>query len=422
MIGALAIALILAPSVNGGARAASADKAKATKVVTLTYELWDQDQIPAMRQIIGQFQRSHPNVRVKLHRTLFTVYWTKLQSAAAGGTLADIFWMNGPHFPLYASNGILMPLSSLASRDHLSLGHYPRSLVKLYSFKNQLYALPKDYDTIGLWYNKTLFRAAGLSYPNSSWTWNTLQDAARRLTNPSKGVFGIAAPATNQEGYYNTIFQNGGYVISPNRKKSGYDNPKTIGGLKFWYSFVKNKWSPSQAQLTPTASRDTDTWLEEGKVAMVFGGSWLALRFATNAYTRDKVDVAILPKGAQRATVIHGLGYAVNRRTKHPKEAWELLKFLASSTAALVEARTGTVIPAYKGTQSAWAHSVPQFHLQYLLDEVRYAKPFPVSERSADWELLEDRYFTEAWDGQLGMDDAARTVARQMNGILATER
>jgi len=255
-------------------RGAAAEPASAT--VTLSYAFWDKSQAPAIQQIINAFERSHPGIRIQPQITPFSQYWTKLQTSASGGSAPDTFWMNGPNFDLYASNGQLMSLSPLIKRDHVSMGNYPKSLVNLYTYKGTYYALPKDFDTIGLWYNKTMFQAAHVPFPNAGWTWATFQSAAKKLTNPSKGVWGFVAFDTNQEGYYNTIFQNGGYVISADHKKSGYDNPNTIGGLKLWTDLHKIKVSPKPQKINET---DKDTPFQPGTVAMELGGHWLAVYF-----------------------------------------------------------------------------------------------------------------------------------------------
>ena len=291
---AIASAIVLLTSAGyGGVRAAGITSSPARASVTITYGFWDKNQAPALQQIANAFHRAHPEITVKQQVTPFAEYWTKLQTAATGGSLPDVFWMNGPNFLLYASNGILMPLSDNIKKDKVSLSNYPSSLVKLYSYQGKVYALPKDFDTIGLWYNKTLFRAAHVKFPDATWTWKTLMAAARKLTNKSKGVWGIAAQNANQEGYYNTIPENGGYVITANHKKSGYDTPNTIGGLKFWTDMIKAGVSPTNAQMTETTPI---SMLESGKIAMLYGGSWNAIEFNSNSYTKNRVDVAVLPK------------------------------------------------------------------------------------------------------------------------------
>jgi multiple sugar transport system substrate-binding protein len=160
---------------------------------------------------------------------------------------------------------------------------------------------------------------------------------------------------------------------------------------------------------------------ESGKVAMLYGGSWNAIEFKANEYTKNKVDVAVLPKGKTRATVIHGLGYVISGKTSHPKEAWQFVKFLGSKDAALIQAKTGTVIPAFKGTQQPWVKAIPQFHLKFFLDELAYAKPYPASKNTAKWNDLETKYFTKAWSGQMSIQSAAKQVAKEMNAALAKE-
>src|SRR5947209_3157831 len=408
----LLLALVLTACGGGGSSSSGQN-------VTLRYSIWDTNQAPAMQQIAAEFKKTHPNINVQVQVTPFTEYWTKLETAATGGSAPDIFWMNGPNLIKYASNNVLLPLDDKISADKVDLSNYPPSLVALYTYNGKHYALAKDFDTVALWYNKKLFDAAGLKYPDASWNWNTLRDAARKLTNPSKGVWGIAAQQANQEGYYNTIPQNGGYVISNDKKSSGYDKPATIGGLQFWINLIQDKSSPTLAQMTDTPPISL---FESGKVAMLYAGSWNAIEFAHNEYTKDKVDVAVLPQGKQRATVIHGLGNVIFANTPHPQEAWEFVKFLGSKQAADIQAKTGTVIPAYNGSQVNWVKAYPNFHVQVYIDELAYAVPFPISKNTAAWEDVESKVLNQVWAGQMSVDKGAKQLAQQMNQILAQEQ
>src|SRR4051812_19654654 len=61
--------------------------------VTLTYGLWDQAQVPAMKKIIAGFHAQHPDIDVQIQVPPGETYWTKLQTAATAGTAPDVFWM-----------------------------------------------------------------------------------------------------------------------------------------------------------------------------------------------------------------------------------------------------------------------------------------------------------------------------------------
>lgn len=386
--------------------------------VTLTYAVWNKDQVPALEQVIKKFEQSHDNIDVKIQLTPFDQYWTKLQAAASSGSAPDVFWMNGVNAHLYASNEMLLPLNEKIESEKVDLSAYPEALTKIYSMDGEQYGLPRDFDTVGLWYNKELFDKAKLSYPDDSWTWEDLRKAAAKLTDRDKKVYGVAAAMMNQENFYGTIAQAGGEVISADGKKSGYDDPATIEGLRFWTDLIKDGVSPSLQQMTDTPAHQL---FESGKVAMYYGGSWRAIGFDKNEYTKDRVDVAPLPRGEKQAVLIHGLADVAYAKTEHPDEAWELVKFLGSEDAARIMGETGTVIPAYEGMQEAWTKSMPQYNLKTFIDAVDYSVPYPVSKNTAAWQADELELLRPAWAGEKDIDAAARELAAAMDEDLTKE-
>jgi multiple sugar transport system substrate-binding protein len=382
--------------------------------VSLSYGVWDKNQVPAMEKLAAAFHTTHPNVTVTVQLTPYLDYFTKLQAAATGGEAPDVFWMNGPNFQLYASNGVLTPLSDLK----LDTSKYPASLVNLYTLDGKLFGVPKDMDTVGLWYNKKIFDAADVKYPDDTWTWDTFNTAAKKLTNKSKDVYGIGAQLSGQEDYYNTVFQAGGSVISADGRSTGLAEPAAKAGISFWTDLIKTGSSPNLKQMTDTAPYQM---FEAGKIAMYWGGSWDAAEFGANPGTKDDADVAVLPSGVKKATVIHGLANVVSARSKHSAEAKEFAAYLGSQAAAQTLAGTGAVIPAYTGTQQDWVKAYPQFHLQNLLDELPYAVPLPVSKNTAAWNTIAITELTKAWTGEETVDEATAKIATEMNAALAKE-
>ncbi len=147
----------------------------ASAQTTITYAIWDNNQLPVHEQIAAAFEAENPDIKVDIQVVPWGNYWDKLQTAVAGGEAYDVFWMNGPNFPVYASNGVIMNLQDRVMSDALDTSVYPEALVNLYSLDGDLYGLPKDFDTIALYYNKDLFDAAGLDYPTADWTWDDLK-------------------------------------------------------------------------------------------------------------------------------------------------------------------------------------------------------------------------------------------------------
>lgn len=383
--------------------------------VTLTFGLWNKEQADVYEKVFEKFEEQNPNIKVEVQTTPVDQYWTKLQAAATGDKLPDVFWMNGPNFIKYASNGILLSLDDYMKDTDMDFSKLPGSLSDLYTYEDSQYAIPKDIDTIGLYYNKELFDAAGVPYPDETWTWDQFIDAAKKLTNAEEGIYGFAAQLYNQAGHYNTIYQAGGYVISDDLKTSGYDDPKTIEGIKFLTDMIHvHKVSPTLAQLTDTTARQL---FESNKLAMHFDGSWMAKVF--NESLKDKVDVAVLPEGEEKATIIHGLGHAISANSEHPDEAWKLVEYLSSSEANEVFSESGLFLPAHEDVWDDWVASVPDMNLQAFIDMIDYSVPYPVSKDTTEWQLLETEYLTKAWTGEESVEDMAKKLAEEMNKVLA---
>lgn len=386
--------------------------------VTISYGIWDKNQEPVVQELIKEFNKTHANIEVKVELTPWGQYWTKLETAATGGVVPDVFWMNGPNAAKYVSGGILAPLNEYIEADKLDLGKYPQGLVDLYTIEDKLYGIPKDFDVTALWYNKEIFDKAGVEYPTDAWTWNDMVEAARKLTNKSEGIYGVAFTTDNQVGIYNTINQTGGYVISDDRKKSGYDLPETKKGIQVWVDLIEEGISPS---LQDSIDTPVDDLFQSGKLAMNFAASWMVSPYMQNESVKDKIDLVVMPKIDQRAAVIHGLGNAIYSKTKHPQEAWELVKFLSSKEANDIWAESGTVIPAYKESLELWKESYSQINLQAYVEALEYSYMYPSSKETAKWNAIEGEYLKRIWAGEMSVEEGCKIIAEEMNKILQEE-
>ena len=411
-----------ASSVSSASSASAATVAEPTPdntpAASLTFAIWDKNQQPAMQAMGDGFTKLFPNIKVSVECTNWNDYWTKLDAAAQSGTLPDVFWMHIAQLAKYVKGNMLEPLDDRIKADNFDLAQFPDALVKGGSLNGKQYGIPKDFDTIGLWYNKTLFDAKKVSYPTDSWTWDDMVAAAKTLTDAKAGVYGVAANYDSQQTTYNTIPEAGGYILSPDGKKSGYDLPQTIEGMQCWIDLInKDKVSPTQQQLTDS---NPQMMFESGKVAMVFLGSWMVSEMKTNEYTKDKVDVVQFPsfKG-NRKVVINGLTYSMASGGKNKDAAWKFLQYLGSKDAQSISAQMGAAIPAYNGTQDAWVAATPNLHLQSYIDMVKISVPYPSDASMPVWAPSEQQIFPKAWSGQITLQDACKQMADAMNKAIA---
>ncbi|MER3417542.1 MAG: sugar ABC transporter substrate-binding protein [Chloroflexota bacterium] len=377
----------------------------------MTYAFWDANQQPAVEKQIAAFEASHPGIKVEPQVTPWADYWTKLQTSLGGGAGFDVFWSNGPNFPVYASQGAFEPLDVDASA-------YPKSLVDLYTYNGKLYGAPKDFDTIAMFYNKSLFDKAGVAYPTADWTWDDLRTAAKKLTITSGGQtsqWGFAATPASQSVFLNLIYQNGGSVFNADGTKSMLAEPAACEALKFLYSIQQDGSSPSAADQQAN-SWDLTQLFGSGKIAMYFGGSWMVKPFHEAS---PSIDVAPLPKGKQRASIIHGLGQVVWSGGTHKDTAKQFVAFLATKEAQEILANESAVIPAMNGLQKKWVESVPSMNLKVFLDAVDYSVPFPVTKKGPEWIGAAETALQDVWLGTVPADQLCQHVAEAVDAALA---
>lgn len=409
-----AVGAVAALALTGCAAGGSAGGEGGDGEVTLKYAIWDEAQKPALEKIIDAFEGENPNVTVDLQLIPSTEYWTKIQTSVASGSGPDVFWINGPNFQLYASNGQIAPIDD----QDIDPADYPKSLIDLYSFDGKLYGAPKDLDTIGVWYNKALFDAAGLEYPKAGWTWDDFNAAAAALTDPANGVWGTAAAPYGQMTYYNTIYQAGGEVISPDGTTSGFGTPEALEGVEFWTDLIASGSSPTAQQMTDTSP--FDMWFS-GKIGMFWDGSWAGGGNAASDLG-DSIGVAPLPIGAAgNQSIVHGLANVANAKSQHLAEAKAFAVFASGEEGANIMAETGTVIPAFNGTQQLWLDALPQYDLQIFIDALENGVPYPISKNTTAWNKFENDILAQVWAGTVTPEDGLAELDAKMQAELDSE-
>lgn len=216
------------------------DKGSDSKDVELSVSIWDANQEPGIKEILADFTEE-TGIKTKLSVVKWEEYWTMLEAGAQGGSLPDVFWMHSNESERYMSNDMLLDLTDkIAESDKIDPENYPEDIWGLYTYDDKYFAVPKDVDTIALWYNKAMFDEAGLAYPTADWTWDDVTEAAKKLTKEDGSQYGLALRNdNNQAGYYNLIYDNGGYIISDDKTKSGWDDPKTIEAMEMLEGWIK---------------------------------------------------------------------------------------------------------------------------------------------------------------------------------------
>ena len=390
--------------------------------VELSVTIWDSNQEPGLTEIMNDFTEK-TGIKTKVSVVKWDEYWTLLESGASGGSLPDVFWMHSNESQRYMSNDMLLDLTDkIAESSEIDPANYPEDIWGLYTYDDKYYAVPKDIDTIALWYNKKMFDEAGLEYPTADWTWDDVTEAAKKLTKDDGSQYGLCLRNdNNQAGYYNLIYDNGGYIINDDKTKSGMDDQKTVEAMEMVEGWIKDGVLPP---IETMSENGEDVLLESGKVAMVPQGSWMIAAFRDNEYTAENCDCVELPKSAttgRRASLYNGLGWAAAANTEHPEEAWQLIEYLGSKEAQEKQAELGVTMSAYTGTSEAWAKSA-NFNLQAYINMMDDMEIRPYSRSTVTWENKNSEILKSVYSGDKTMADACKEMAEQMNESLSEEQ
>lgn len=388
---------------------------------TLTVAIWDNGQKAGLDAIIADYTAATGN-KAQIQVVTWDQYWSLLEAGATGGELPDVFWMHSNEAYRYMSNGILMDLTDrISASEKVDMNQFPEDIKNLYQHEGKIYAVPKDIDTIALWYNKTMFDEAGIAYPDESWTWEDYYEAAVKLTKEDGSQFGTAMnPTNNQDGWMNIVYSMGGEVISEDKTSSGFDNPNTLRAMEYVDKLIKNAM-PSAASMSETGN---DVLFYSGKVAMLPFGSWMIAPLKENEYVTANCGVSVLPKDAQtgrRVSIYNGLGWAVSANTKNPEAAWQLVEWFGSEEGQRRQAELGVSMSAYEGVSDGWKNNTDIFDLQPYL-EMRQDVVFrPYSRSTVIWENQISEDLRDAWNGNVSMAEACGRITEDMNKILAEE-
>lgn len=265
-----------------------------------------------LREIVQEFNESNTdNITVSVDIMDYSTLLTKLPAAVSTGT--------GPSFMLagielineYANNGMLEDIGDFwdvtgTNKDNF----YENVLAKSYVNGTQ-YGVPMQYNLQYLYYNKDMFKDAGLDPEAPPATFAELEEAAKALTDSAKGTYGIALP-TDYGYYVQYLWGNGGDVINTSTDENLLVSDENKETLQWLQDLSKEGVSPSGI-----SAAEADTMFQSGQVAMEMSGPWninalnqLGMNYGITAipagtdgaYSAEGGCCWMLTKGADEAT------------------------------------------------------------------------------------------------------------------------
>lgn len=307
---------------------------------TLQYYIW-KDEEPYIREVVNAWNALQGREAVVLHVIKNSDHeaWLKAYDESVQ---ADLIGLRGNSNVLeLQQKGHLLGLGPYIQKSGLDVKNYGNMFNEI-TCDGEYYALPTRSTCWALYYNKTLFDQKGIAYPNGM-TWKEYLALARKMTWEENGtkIWGGYYPPWN---YNMEAAQNGYYLLDDNLKPTeqclAMINSLYQSGSHVPYAEIKDRGDDCRYDF------------EEGNIAMIINGEWLANMLLEDEAAGKSVpewDIAPLPvpDNAKGKISVGQYQFAgISAHCQYPEEAFAFLEFLCGNPGAKIYAGNA-VIPAY---------------------------------------------------------------------------
>ena len=301
-----------------------------TDEITLRYACWGQAEAgepEVLQALIAQFEEAHPNIHVEFVPIDQGTWDEGLTNLASQGQLPDVFWV----FSVSAavSNEWALDLTEFYEKDPDAQELYT-TMVSSSKIGGKNYSYPAVLFPHMVFMNKTLFEKYNVELPSTDWTWDDYFDLADELSHPEEYYFGVSNPL------YVDLFPA---AINGNQGKFGWDgeayhfDDAWIEAVETRAEVINNKiceWMSSEEK--EAVLGDPGAWPPgKGRSAMHIDWPWTMAMFNTTVKEETGCEFVYypLPMGegkGELAIVDNGI---IAASTEHPREAWELAKWMS---------------------------------------------------------------------------------------------
>lgn len=439
----LTVTVVLWSFIDVTLRSIKSRREAASRAITLTIMHWgspEEDQIN--EKLAKAFEAQHPDVRIE-RINAGNNFRPKLKTMMAAGTPPDLFYLTTDLLPDFATMGLVSPVDNQVAEDRAKPGNeayyadiYP-ILLKYFSYdvkkqeagEGKLFGLPKDSTTILMYINKDLFQKAGVPIPYDGWTWTEFESACKKITAltgtagfEGRKIFG-ANLDTGDGALRMMMWRFGGdYFNGTNYRDVLLDEPGAQETLKY----IRRLRLDEQTVYNATGiDKDGGQEFFNGNIGM-YGpvGRWLVPRYkaikpfdpASPKPTDFTWDVVPLPHnpGIRPRSLLYTTAWGISPKTKHPKEAFELMKFLCGPDGAKMQSELGLAIPPTRTMANSPTFlsppGLPAHHAKVFLDEMDRVE-VAQTPKEAEWSrILGDQIKASIQLGDVSTEQNAKEI------------
>jgi len=296
-------------------------------------------------QIIPEFERRHPDIRVNVQAVPWTAAHSKLLTAYAGDSLPDVSQVGNTWVSEMAAIGALSPLPAGAA--DLLTDQFP-AVLETNRIDGRPMATPWYVDTRLLFYRRDLLERAGVGFPTTWTEWKAAMHAVKRVA--GTGNYSILLPVNEFEQLLTFGLQGDEPLLADNATRGNFASPSFVAALAFYRSLFTEGLAP-----VASSTQISNVWteFERGYFSFYFSGPWSIgdFRERLKPTTRWMTGGVPGPSGPG-ASAPGGSSLAVFASSPHQDAAWKLVRYLSDPA---VQATFNGITGNLPARESAWA-------------------------------------------------------------------
>lgn len=386
--------------------------------VTLTLLIsGDPTDEVAYQGLIDAFVAEHGDITVNLINIPSGGDFRKrLAADFAAGTPPDLFLINYRNLGRFAASGAVEPLTDYLAKSQLikTDDYYPQALAA-FQWNGEQLCMPQNMSSPVIYYNKTLFDAAGLTYPTDDWTWDGFLEAAVMMTQDTDNDsvtdlygFGIDPTLVRAAPF---VWMNGGELVddpvAPTRLT--LDTPESQAALQ-WFMALQLVHKVTPDAVAEEAESSLSRFMN-GRLAMFMDSRRAVPEFRT--ITAFDWDVVALPAGKRRASILHADAFCIAAAGQQKDVAWTFLEFANSAAGQTILAGTGRIVPSRIDLSTSLVFLDPNAkpaNSQAFLDAIPHIRNLPLMATWSDIEGIVNTELKNAFYGTATLAEALQAA------------
>jgi multiple sugar transport system substrate-binding protein len=356
--------------------------------------------------LVTEFNASQRDVEV-VYEPVPGQYYPKILTMLVAGTAPDVFYLDIAYFRPFLAKRILMSLEQYREGSAIRREDFIPALYEAFAHEGSLYGIPKDFNTLALFYNKGIFDRWKVAYPDSTWDLTTLRRVSAQLTHlDRRRQYGFALTHDDVDRYLPVARMFGATLFDP-AGKCAIDSPQARTAMDY-YAGLK---LADRSAIYPSEVGTSKTYdvFGRGVAAMVFEGGWL-VPYLRTFFPEVRYGAAELPAGpAGRSNFLFTVAYVIPRTSRHPGAAWRLIEFLTSEG---VQERITFAVPSRRAVAERYVQRHPEY--RPILEAVAYAAPYEFGEKG---DRVRERLGAMVQEVFLGGKDASSALKEAARDI-----